>query len=114
MRPVFINRIATAVPPHDLHAPFISFATDILEDQRMKTILHRMASRSGIEHRYSYLQMKKPLRKGSIDASQVFRPGTFPLPASVCNFSRNLRPIWLSRRSMHCASLRQNLAAFTM
>jgi alpha-pyrone synthase len=92
MRRVFINRVATSVPPHDVHATFISFATDILEDPRMKTVLHRVASRSGIEHRYSYLQMKKPLHKGSIDASKVFRPGHFPSTGARMQLFEKLAP----------------------
>src|SRR3984885_359754 len=92
MRRVFVNRVASSFPPQAVHASFMSCATDILDDPRMKTVLHRVASRSGIEHRYSYLQMKKPLHKGSIDASKFFRPGPFPSTGARMQLFEKLAP----------------------
>jgi predicted naringenin-chalcone synthase len=50
----FINRVATAVPEHDIHAAFIDWAEEQLEE-RARPAFRRMAARSGIEHRWSVL-----------------------------------------------------------
>ena len=51
-----INRIGTAVPAHDIHAPFIAFARTLLTEERQRIVFDRMAERSGIAHRYAVLQ----------------------------------------------------------
>ncbi len=53
-RKSFINAIATAVPEHDIHADFIAWAEQQLEE-RARPAFRRMAFRSGIEHRWSVL-----------------------------------------------------------
>ena len=50
----FINAISTAVPEHDIHADFIAWAEQQLEE-RARPAFRRMAGRSGIEHRWSVL-----------------------------------------------------------
>jgi predicted naringenin-chalcone synthase len=56
MTTAYINRIATAVPPHDVHEAFLRSALALFEcDRRSAMLLRRMAERSGIEHRYSFL-----------------------------------------------------------
>ncbi len=55
MATAFINRIATAVPPHDVHAAYLRYALALLEhDQYASALLKKMSKKSGIEHRYSY------------------------------------------------------------
>ncbi len=51
----FINRIATAVPGHDVHQAFIDWATARLSDPRDRRLFARMAERAGIAHRWSVL-----------------------------------------------------------
>jgi predicted naringenin-chalcone synthase len=52
----YINRIATAVPPHDVHRTFLDFARFQLRDDRRKAaVFDRMAERSGIAHRFACL-----------------------------------------------------------
>jgi alpha-pyrone synthase len=70
----FINRITTALPPHDVHDSFIEFARRMLtgSDRRL-ALFNRMAERSGISHRYSIF---KPQGEG--DAAQFYQPGAFP------------------------------------
>ncbi|MGC1465905.1 MAG: hypothetical protein WA792_09245, partial [Pseudolabrys sp.] len=51
----YINRVATTVPPHDVHAVFRSFAQSSFKDRRNSLLFRRMADKSGIEHRYSCL-----------------------------------------------------------
>src|SRR5258707_132171 len=57
MAKAFINRIATAAPPHDVHETFLRFGQLMLaHDQRKLALFNRMAERSGIAHRYSFVQ----------------------------------------------------------
>src|SRR5438067_13508388 len=76
MTEVFINRIATANPPHDVHVPFLDFARLMLrQDKRRLALTNRMAERSGIAHRYAYL---KPGGEGdALDAEGFYRLGNF-------------------------------------
>lgn len=50
-----IAEIATAVPPHDIHAAFIGWARDALAGRREAAVFERMAARAGIAHRWSVL-----------------------------------------------------------
>ncbi len=50
----YINRIATAVPPHDVHASFVDFARLLLGEHRQRgERFERMVQMAGIGHRYS-------------------------------------------------------------
>ncbi len=73
----FINRIATATPPHDVHQSFLRFGQLMLQgDKRKLALFNRMADRSGIAHRYSFIQ---PDPSGAVaDAEGFYRPGGFP------------------------------------
>ena len=77
MPEAFINRIATATPPHDVHDPFRRFGQHMLRDDRRKLALfNRMADRSGIAHRYSFVQ---PDPGGTVaDVEGFYRAGAFP------------------------------------
>jgi predicted naringenin-chalcone synthase len=77
MPEAFINRIATANPPHDVHDAFLDFGRLMLrEDRRRLALFNRMAERSAIAHRYSYF------RPGGIppalDVDSFYRLGDFP------------------------------------
>jgi alpha-pyrone synthase len=70
----FINRIATALPAHDVHEGFLDFARRMLRgDSRRLALFNRMAERSGIAHRYSIFESE-----GEGDADHFYRPGAFP------------------------------------
>jgi alpha-pyrone synthase len=73
----FINRIATATPPHDVHDTFLRFGQRMLRgNNRRLALFNRMADRSGIAHRYSFL---KPDASGSVvDTDDFYRLGAFP------------------------------------
>jgi predicted naringenin-chalcone synthase len=77
MPEAFINRIATANPPHDVHDVFIRFGQLMLkDDHRRVALFDRMADRSGISHRYSFL---KPDDTGAVvDTEGFYRPAQFP------------------------------------
>ncbi len=72
-----INRIGTAVPPHDVHAAFVEFARTLLRDNQSRFVFDRMVDRSGIAHRYSHF---KPGVPGAVevDAAGFYRRGAFP------------------------------------
>jgi predicted naringenin-chalcone synthase len=79
MTTAYLNRIATAVPEHDVHHDFVVFAEQMLADSRLRAVFRRMASRSEIAHRYSFLDPH--VRAGefsSYDAHQFYRLGNFP------------------------------------
>lgn len=50
-----ITSIACATPPHDIHNAFIDWARTRLTDPRQAAVFDRMATRSGIGHRWSVL-----------------------------------------------------------
>jgi predicted naringenin-chalcone synthase len=76
----YINRIATGVPPHDIHQAFLRYAFTLLEnDKRSAMLLQRMAERSGIEHRYSFLGPAADGHRGpAFDIESFYVRGQFP------------------------------------
>jgi predicted naringenin-chalcone synthase len=73
-----INRIATAVPPHDVHRAFIDFAETLLPEGTERNLFRRMVRMSAIEHRYSFLQPTAGADGGWSDAAGLYVPGDFP------------------------------------
>jgi predicted naringenin-chalcone synthase len=65
----YINRIGTALPPHEAHGTFLAWAEGRIDDRRDKALFKRMASRSGIERRWTVL----PPAPGSTQSG----PGAF-------------------------------------
>ncbi|HTX75985.1 MAG TPA: type III polyketide synthase [Terracidiphilus sp.] len=80
MNTAFINRIATAVPPHDVHRPFVEFAESMLPEGVQRGLFRRMVRVAAIEHRYSFIE---PLGNGAgwSDAENVYARGSFPSTA---------------------------------
>jgi predicted naringenin-chalcone synthase len=74
----YLNRIATSVPRHDVHKDFVTFGASLLTDRRSQMLFSRMAERSQIEHRWSYLEPS--IREGvpAIDAEGFYTRGDFP------------------------------------
>ena len=68
MTKAYLNRIATAVPEHDIHEAFVNFASAMLTDPRARSIYQRLAAKSGIRHRYSCLQAESSAPGGVPDA----------------------------------------------
>ena len=77
MTTAHINRIGTAVPPHDVHDAFIVFGRTLLTDNRSRIVFDRMAERSGIAHRFSFLQPGTP-GAVEVDSEGFYRRGAFP------------------------------------
>jgi predicted naringenin-chalcone synthase len=74
----YINRIATAVPDHDVHVAFVDFASNLLRDERARALFLRMAERSAIHHRYSWLQCGPAEGVFSVLAHEFYSRGNFP------------------------------------
>ena len=83
MTEAHINRIATAVPPYDVHQAFLQFGHALLDgNARSSTLFGRMAERAGIDHRYSYLNPAARADGASTSAYDFYRRGEFPTPAA--------------------------------
>jgi predicted naringenin-chalcone synthase len=75
----YINKIATAVPPNDVHGAFLDFGRIMLQDNnRRLAIFDGLAQRSGIDHRYSFLSPVQDANSGAVDADGFYRLGKFP------------------------------------
>jgi predicted naringenin-chalcone synthase len=77
MTQAHINRIGTAVPPHDVHQAFLNFMTPAMPEGKARTVFSRMAARSGIRNRYSVLH-----EDGLVEADDphpgFYRRGAYP------------------------------------
>lgn len=99
MTTAHINRIATAVPDHDIHTAFIEFADSMISDGSMRNIFRRMARMSAIEHRYSFLQ---PIVNGEgrwRDSEGMYELGKFPPTARRMEAFEKFAP-QLARRAL--------------
>ena len=78
MTQVYLNRLAVAVPEHEVHGAFVRFAERALRDRRARLLFERMVSRSDIRQRWSCLA---PAAAGSnefLDAEGFYTLGRFP------------------------------------
>ena len=78
MTTAYLSRIATAVPPYDMHEAFAGFAESMLRDSTKRNLFRRMARQSAIEHRYSYLQPIASADGAWRDADGLYAKGNFP------------------------------------
>jgi predicted naringenin-chalcone synthase len=87
----YINRIATAVPPHDVHDAFRRFAQSLFGDNpRNDLLFRRMAEKAGIEHRYSCLRPSSQPDGDAVDHDKFYRRGHFPdIAARMRRFERH-------------------------
>ncbi len=76
MPDVYLNRIATAVPDHDVHEKFVEYAPSLLKDEHNRLLFKRMADRSRIEHRYSVLEPHAD--RSRLDKNNFYVAGSFP------------------------------------
>jgi len=77
--PAYLNRIGTAVPPNDVHEAFVRFVQHRLASDRDLRLFDRMARRSAISHRYSYIDPTRDM--GQLGGSPFYVPGAFPSTA---------------------------------
>ena len=75
----YVNRIATAVPPNEVHRFFLRFAAaQLAGDPRRQAVFRRMAEKGGIEHRFSCIVPTADPEGGTVDVDGLFRRGGFP------------------------------------
>ncbi|MBO1073316.1 type III polyketide synthase [Roseomonas marmotae] len=107
----YINRIATAVPPHDVHDGFIAQAGRLLREPRRLALFHRMAERSHIAHRWSFLACNAG-DGPAIDTEGFYRLGQFPSTAArMQRFEREAAP--LAIRAVEALELGDTAAGLT-
>jgi predicted naringenin-chalcone synthase len=73
-----INRVAVAVPEHEVHDTFVRFAARLLRDRRSRLLFERMVARAQIRNRWSCLAPAAPGCNESIDAGGFYTLGHFP------------------------------------
>jgi alpha-pyrone synthase len=97
----YINRIASAVPEHDVHQAFVDFADNMLEDPRVKPVFQRMATRSGIGHRFSVLTPDKAQKTTGfvVNAHEFYTRTAFPDTAARMKIFERFAPV-LARRAL--------------
>ena len=92
MTTAYLNRIATAVPPYDMHRAFIPFAESLLPEGTPRNLYRRMVRLAAIDHRYSFI---KPIVTGDgtvQDADSFFLRGHFPSTARRMEAFRQFAP----------------------
>ncbi len=77
MTVAYINRIGTAIPPHDVHDAFVAFTLRGLPEGKARTVFARMAQRAGINERFSVLH-KDGLVEADAPTPGFYRRGAFP------------------------------------
>jgi len=90
----YLNRIATAVPEHDVHHAFVVFAEKMLLDPRLSRVFRRMVGRAEIAHRYSFLD---PQPGGPHDAHAFYRQGSFPNTARRMKLFEQSAPLLMRK-----------------
>jgi len=94
----YLNRIATAVPEHNVHEAFVVFAEKMLHDPRLQAVFRRMASRADITHRYSFLDPQKdPDRFSAHDAHEFYQLGGFPNTARRMELFEQCAPVLMRK-----------------
>jgi predicted naringenin-chalcone synthase len=79
----YLNRIATAVPPHDVHEAFVHFARSLIGARRREGgLFERMVEMAQIEHRFSSLSPRPPSEEAQLDTEGFYVRGHFPDTAS--------------------------------
>ena len=93
----WLNRIGTAVPPHDIHAEFVDFALSATGRARARCST-RMAALADIQHRYAIFEPGPSHGITSWTRTVSIAAATFPPPVSA----------WpgLIRKRVHCRARR--------
>jgi alpha-pyrone synthase len=108
MTTAYLNRIATAVPEHDVHDAFVHFAENMLTDPRKRTIFRRMVSRADISARYSFLDPQgRSGQFSSQDANEFYRAGNFPSTSERMELFEKKAPL-LMRKAADRLSLNES------
>ncbi len=89
----YVNRIATSVPPNDMHLAFVKYAcAELAADSRQASLFARLVQLGGIEHRYSFLKPASDLTGSNLDDLGFYRRGAFPTTATRMRQFETLAP----------------------
>ncbi len=114
MTTAYLNRIATAVPEHDVHDAFVVFAEKMLANPRLRAVFRRMVIRADIAHRYSFLDPRQDSRLSSRhDAHQFYRPGNFPDTAQRMEVFEQSAPVLMRKAVDRLALSEEQRAGIT-
>ncbi len=103
----YLNRIAIAVPEHDVHETFVDFAEKMLAEPRLRTVFRRMVGRADIAHRYSFLDPQQGSgRISPQDAHEFYRLGNFPNTAQRMELFEQNAPV-LMRKAVDRLALKE-------
>ncbi len=79
MAEAYINRIATAVPPHNVHSAFVDYAlARLIAAGRQTVTFQRMVDRCGIARRYSCLSVDADCPPGTASGRDFYLGSRFP------------------------------------
>jgi predicted naringenin-chalcone synthase len=81
MTKAYLNRVAIAVPDHEVHETFVHFAERLLRDRRSRLLFDRMVARSEIQNRWSCLMPAREGSNDSLDVDGFYTSGKFPTTA---------------------------------
>jgi alpha-pyrone synthase len=110
----YLNRIATAVPEHNVHDAFVVFAEKMLVDPRLRTVFRRMVRRADIAHRYSFLNPQKGSGQfSSHDANEFYRLGNFPTTSRRMELFEQSAPVLMRKAVDRLALTEQERAGVT-
>ena len=98
MSTAYINRIATASPPNDMHKPFAAFAETMLPEGTPRNLFRRMTRLAAIDHRYSFVNPVATEDGAWKDADEFYVRGQFPSTARRMKSFEQFAP-----RLAHCA-----------
>ena len=82
MTQAWLNRIGSAVPPHDIHTAFIDFGRDTIVGMHKRMLFDRMTALADIEHRYAIIKPAPRPRDTILDVNGIYRRGAFPSTAA--------------------------------
>ncbi len=90
----YLNRIAVAVPEHNVHDAFVVFAENMLLDPRLQAVFRRMANRAEITRRFSFLNPQSDPDQASLyDAHHFYRLNNFPHTAQRMELFEQSAPV---------------------
>lgn len=78
MSGAYINQIATAVPPHQVHNAFVQFQRQMLNDHRKRTIFDRLVEKGQIEKRWSCVVPADDCSSATINGELFYAAAGFP------------------------------------
>lgn len=110
MESAYLQRIGVAVPDHDIHEKFVQFAEDMLLDSRAKALFRRLASKSGIRHRYSCLGSTQASSEDVPNAFEVYGAGNIPTTRRRMDIFERCAPLLLQQALDHLALTQDELS----